>query len=88
MERLYLWLRDDARAPSAVLAVFPPVSGRGAGLIITNCVMPVIVTLWTCLRVWTRRIKEISPLQTEDILCYLAVVSCRPPTAFAAEHHH
>jgi hypothetical protein len=66
----------------------PPVTGRGAGMIAAAIILPVVVSIWTGLRIWTRRIRELSIFFTEDILCYLGLVriplSCsnltRPPS--------
>ncbi|TEA15484.1 Satratoxin biosynthesis SC1 cluster protein 4 [Colletotrichum sidae] len=33
-----------------------------------------LASLWTCMRVWVRRHKHISPFHAEDILCYLALL--------------
>ncbi len=57
----------------------PPVTPAGAGLIATAIIMPVVATLWTILRIWTRKIRGVSTWFMEDILCYLAVV-CRNAT--------
>ncbi|OAA81194.1 hypothetical protein LEL_00739 [Akanthomyces lecanii RCEF 1005] len=51
----------------------PPVTPAGAGLIATAIIMPVVATLWTILRIWTRKIRGVSTWFMEDILCYLAV---------------
>ncbi|ATY63951.1 integral membrane [Cordyceps militaris] len=53
----------------------PPITPAGAGLIATAIIMPVIATLWTMVRVWTRKLRRVSAWFTEDILCYLAVHS-------------
>ncbi|TQV96200.1 integral membrane protein [Cordyceps javanica] len=52
----------------------PPITSAGAGLIATAVIMPVVATLWTILRVWTRKIRGVSALLIEDLLCYLAVL--------------
>lgn len=58
----------------AITQRHPPVTSAGAGLIATAIIMPVFATLWTILRMWTRKIRGVSAWFTEDVLCYLAVV--------------
>ncbi|PQK10031.1 hypothetical protein BB8028_0002g03550 [Beauveria bassiana] len=57
----------------AITQRHPPVTSAGAGLIATAIIMPVFATLWTILRIWTRKIRGVSTRFTEDVLCYLAV---------------
>ncbi|KAM3509122.1 hypothetical protein MY11210_006461 [Beauveria gryllotalpidicola] len=57
----------------AITQRHPPVTSAGAGLIATAIIMPVFATLWTILRIWTRKIRGVSAWFTEDVLCYLAV---------------
>ncbi|OAA40817.1 hypothetical protein BBO_05874 [Beauveria brongniartii RCEF 3172] len=57
----------------AITQHHPPVTSAGAGLIATAIIMPVFATLWTILRIWTRKIRGVSAWFTEDVLCYLAV---------------
>lgn len=56
---------------------YPPITSSGAGLIATAIVMPAVATLWTVLRVWTRKIRGVSSFYREDVLCYLALVRRR-----------
>lgn len=53
----------------------PPINHYGAGIVALSVVMPLIATGWLVLRVWTRRLRGISPFLVEDIFCYLGLVS-------------
>lgn len=79
------WFRDERSGDVAAAAVavpshiveaeFPPITSAGVGVLIVSVLMPLIATGWTGLRVWTRRLRGISPFLLEDILCYLGLVS-------------
>lgn len=79
------WFRDErggevvaaavAASSPRVEAEFPPITSAGVGVLIVSVLMPLVATGWTGLRVWTRRLRGISPFLLEDILCYLGLVS-------------
>lgn len=79
------WFRDELSGDVAAAAVtassqiveaeFPPITSAGVGVLIVSVLMPLVATGWTGLRVWTRRLRGISPFLLEDILCYLGLVS-------------
>ena len=57
---------------------YPPVTTQGGiALIVVAVLMPIVATIWTVLRIWTRRIRQLSPFLTEDVLCYLSLVRSR-----------
>ncbi|KAM6478564.1 GPCR, PTH11-type [Trichoderma sp. SZMC 28011] len=78
------WFRDERSGDVAAAAVavpahiveaeFPPITSAGVGVLIVSVLMPLIATGWTGLRVWTRRLRGISPFLLEDILCYLGLL--------------
>lgn len=68
----------DAAQPTSlpvIQAEFPPLTSAGVDIIILSVVLPLFATAWTGLRIWTRRLRGISILFLEDILCYISVVS-------------
>ncbi|PNP56713.1 hypothetical protein THARTR1_03409 [Trichoderma harzianum] len=79
------WFRDERSGDVVVAAAavtassqiveaeFPPITSAGVGVLIVSVLMPLVATGWTGLRVWTRRLRGISPFLLEDILCYLGV---------------
>lgn len=79
MESLGSLLRLRAAANTgaepAAHVPLPPIVGKGAGMIAASIILSVFVSLWTCLRVWTRKIRALSSFFVEDILCYLGLVS-------------
>jgi hypothetical protein len=81
------WFRDERAGDAAAAATagpvplptveveFPPITSAGVGVLIVSVLMPLVATGWTGLRVWTRRLRGISPFLLEDILCYIGLVS-------------
>lgn len=78
-----LWLRSvnekDSTAGPAPLPIveveFPPITNSGLVVVILSVLLPLLATAWTGLRIWTRRLRGISLLLSEDILCYISLVS-------------
>ncbi|EHK21742.1 uncharacterized protein TRIVIDRAFT_70756 [Trichoderma virens Gv29-8] len=78
------WFRDERGEDAAASSIaassqiveteFPPITSAGVGVLIVSVLMPLIATVWTGLRVWTRRLRGISPFLLEDILCYLGLL--------------
>ncbi|EGR46303.1 GPCR, PTH11-type [Trichoderma reesei QM6a] len=60
-------------ASPVVGSELPPINHYGAGIVALSVVMPLIATGWLVLRVWTRRLRGISPFLVEDIFCYLGL---------------
>lgn len=76
-----LHFRADAPSMDKIQQKYPPVTTEsGVALIVVAVIMPIIATVWTVLRIWTRRIRGLSPFLTEDVLCYLGLV--RSPSSF------
>ncbi|TDZ67836.1 Satratoxin biosynthesis SC1 cluster protein 4 [Colletotrichum trifolii] len=59
---------------TVITADHPPIAPEGAAMIAVDVIMLFLASLWTCMRVWVRRHKHISPFHAEDILCYLALL--------------
>lgn len=63
-------------APLPIIEVeFPPITSSGLGIVILSVLLPLLATAWTGLRIWTRRMRGISLFLSEDILCYISLVS-------------
>lgn len=67
----------------------PPISPKGRAIIAVDGAMLILAILWTAMRVWVRRQKEMSILFVEDIFCYFALVRlgtqrCARPAGFLA----
>ncbi|KAI0380855.1 GPCR, PTH11-type [Hypomontagnella monticulosa] len=60
---------------SLVEAEFPPLTLGGRSVIATAVASLVLSSFWVTLRVWARRLRKTSPFMSEDILCYLALLS-------------
>lgn len=56
---------------SQASSMLPP----GLGVIVATVIMTGLDLWWTYMRVWARRQRDLSLFNTEDILCYLALVS-------------
>lgn len=69
---------DGAAGPALLPMVgveFPPITSSGLGVVILSVLLPLLATAWTGLRMWTRRLRGISLFLSEDILCYISLVS-------------
>lgn len=78
MESSMLHSRADVPSTDKIQQQYPPVTTQsGVALVVVAVIMPLIATVWTVLRIWTRRIRGLSPFLTEDVLCYLGLVRSR-----------
>jgi hypothetical protein len=69
---------DGAAGPTPLPMIeveFPPITSSGLVVVILSVLLPLLATAWTGLRIWTRRLRGISLLFLEDILCYISLVS-------------
>lgn len=69
---------DGAVGPTPLPMIqveFPPITSSGMDVVVLSVMLPLLATAWTALRIWTRRLRGISLLFLEDILCYISLVS-------------
>ncbi|RFU79629.1 integral membrane [Trichoderma arundinaceum] len=69
---------DGAAGPTPLPMIeveFPPITGSGLDVVILSVLLPLLATAWTGLRIWTRRLRGISLLFLEDILCYISLLA-------------
>lgn len=71
------WLSSVGEGDGAEMieVEFPPITSSGLNVVILSVLLPLLATAWTGLRIWTRRLRGISLLFLEDILCYISLVS-------------
>lgn len=70
--------KDGAVGPTPLPMIeveFPPITSSGLVVVILSVLLPLLATACTGLRIWTRRLRGISLLFLEDILCYISLVS-------------
>ncbi|KAK1623397.1 hypothetical protein BDP81DRAFT_503657 [Colletotrichum phormii] len=76
---IFFELREES--PTLITDKYPPLTRDGASLVLTACIMMVLTTLWTIMRLISRRITGIS-FHTEDYLdfsgqlLYYGVATC------------
>ncbi|KAK8044927.1 hypothetical protein PG993_004951 [Apiospora rasikravindrae] len=65
---------QQGAAAGVITTDLPPLSSCGVALIAVDSVMITLVIIWTIMRIFAKRFKGLSPLMTEDILCYIALL--------------
>lgn len=67
-------------AAGVITADLPPLFPRGVALVAVDSVMITLLITWTAMRIFAKRVKDLSPLMVGDILCYIALVRKLLPT--------
>ncbi|KAL6888001.1 hypothetical protein GGI43DRAFT_430956 [Trichoderma evansii] len=70
--------KDGAAIPTPLPMIeveFPPITSSGLDVVVLSVLLPLFATAWTGLRIWTRRLRGISLLFLEDILCYISLLA-------------
>lgn len=71
---IFFELREES--PTLITDIYPPLTRDGASLVLTACIMMVLTTLWTILRLVSRRITGIS-FHMEEYLYFSGQVCLR-----------